>query len=433
MSCKMKKMYYLALWAMVFLSLSINAKTSFNMHVGSIEVVPYSKVKRVVVGKAGIVSAKVLDDNRLLLIAEGPGNTEIQIWDETDRSSKMFISVDAENMTELMDHVKSLVKDLPGVVPRKIGGLIVLEGEVTKETLERANKLSSLIPNMTSMLKASSVGLEKMIRMDVKIVEMRNNVLNNVGVKWDSVAGGPAFGAVSNWVDNDLFSVYSQSDIGDKIVESIGDVAIGSTSYASLGIVTGLSSQIQLLSEQGDARTLAQPTLSTRSGDKAKFLAGGEIPLPVTNSNGSVDVEYKEYGISLEIEPTADEDGNIVSYIRTEVSSIDVSVQIGGFPGFQTRSTESVVNVKNGDTIIISGLVSSEMSKAVSKVPFLGDIPILGELFKSRDFKDKKSELLILVTPQIITVDHDSHQNRLKKAQELIGEAEQLKAFYILD
>jgi len=272
-----------------------------------------------------------------------------------------------------------------------------------------------------------------MIRMDVKIVEMRNNVLNNVGVKWDSVAGGPAFGAVSNWVDNDLFSVYSQSDIGDKIVESIGDVAIGSTSYASLGIVTGLSSQIQLLSEQGDARTLAQPTLSTRSGDKAKFLAGGEIPLPVTNSNGSVDVEYKEYGISLEIEPTADEDGNIVSYIRTEVSSIDVSVQIGGFPGFQTRSTESVVNVKNGDTIIISGLVSSEMSKAVSKVPFLGDIPILGELFKSRDFKDKKSELLILVTPQIITVDHDSHQNRLKKAQELIGEAEQLKAFYILD
>lgn len=429
----MKRMFNVALLAMVFVSLSIQAKTHYKMHVGSIEVVPYSKVKRVVIGKAGIVSAKVLDDNRLLLIAEEPGNTEIQIWDETNRSSKIFVSVDLEDMSELMSNVNSLVKDLPGVKPRRIGGLIVLEGEVTKETLERANKLSSLIANMTSMLKASSLGLEKMVRMDVQIVEMRNNVLNNVGVKWDSVAGGPAFGAVSNWVDNDLFAVYSQSDIGDKIVESIGDVAIGSTSYASLGIVTGLSSQIQLLSEQGDARTLAQPTLSTRSGDKAKFLAGGEVPLPVTNSNGSVDVEYKEYGISLEIEPNADDEGNIVSYIRTEVSSIDVSVQIGGFPGFQTRSTESVVNVKNGDTIIISGLVSSEMSKAVSKVPFLGDIPILGELFKSRDFKDKKSELVILVTPQIVTVDHNSHQNRLKRAKELIGKSESLEAFYILD
>lgn len=431
----MRSLFYLAMCVVALFPSYLLASIKLDMHVGAIEVLPVSKVTRVVVGKGGIVSAKVLDDNRLLIIAEEFGQTEIQIWDEANNTKKIYVNVDSVNMEQLVEQVRVLVAGLPGVSAKQVGSLVVLEGEVSSETMKQALKLSQVIPNLTSMLSLSpqSVDLKHMIRMDVQIVEMRNNTLKNVGVKWDNSMAGPAYGGVKNFVHNDLFATYSQSDIGDKIVESIGDVAIGGNGYASFGIVTGLASQIQLLDEQGDSRTLARPTLSTRSGEKAKFLAGGEVPIPITDSNGGLNVEYKEYGVKLEIEPTSDESGNIVSYVKAEVSAIDPSVTVAGYPGFQTRETESVVNVRNGETLVISGLVNSDMSKSVNKVPLLGDIPILGELFKSRDFIDKKSELVILVTPKIVPIEDESHQNRLKRAKELIGDAEKLEMFNILD
>lgn len=416
-------------------SVSAIANIKLDLHVGSIEVLPISKITRVVVGQGGIVSAKVLDDNSLLIIAEASGQTEIQLWNEANRTQKIFVNVDLVNMKDLHGQINSIIRDMQGVSARRVGSLVVLEGAVSPDVMKRAEALSRSIPNLTSMLTLAPtmVDIRSMIRMDVQIVEMRNSTLKNIGVQWDSVMAGPAYGAAKNFVHNDLFSVYSPSNLGSDIVDAIGDTMIGSNGYASFGIVTGLASQIQLLDEQGDSRTLAEPTLSTRSGEKARFLAGGEVPIPITNTNGGLNVEYKEYGIRLEIEPTADNAGNIVSFVKAEVSSIDPSVQVGEYPGFQTRETESVVNVKNGETIVISGLVSSDMSKAVNKVPFLGDIPILGELFKSRDFKDKKSELVILVTPKIVPIDDESHQNRLKRAKELIGDANKLEMFNILD
>ncbi|MEC8328397.1 MAG: pilus assembly protein N-terminal domain-containing protein [Pseudomonadota bacterium] len=411
------------------------ANIKLELHVGSIEVLPVSKVTRVVVGQGGVVSTKVLDDNRLLLIAEGAGQTEIQIWNATNQTQKIYVNVDPTNMNELEQQVQSLVRDLPGVKARKLGSLVVLEGEVTADVIAKAESLSEMIPNLTSMLSLAptTVDLKHMIRMDVQIVEMRNNTLKNIGIKWGSAMAGPAYGGIKNFVTNDIFSVYTENPMGDQIVDAVGNMAIGNSGYAAFGIATGLTSQIQLLDEQGDSRTLAEPTLSTRSGEKARFLAGGEVPIPIVDSNGGLNVEYKEYGIKLEIEPTSDAKGNIVSFVRAEVSSIDPSVTVGDYPGFQTRETESVVNVKNGETLVISGLVSSDMSKSVNKVPLLGDIPILGELFKSRDFIDKKSELIILVTPKIVPIDDESQQNRLQRAKELIGEANKLEMFNILD
>ena len=178
---------------------------------------------------------------------------------------------------------------------------------------------------------------------------------------------------------------------------------------------------------------LAEPNLTTRSGETASFLAGGEFPIQSVSGLGAVDVEFKEYGIKLDIEPVVDENQNIVSRVMAEVSSIDPSVSIGSIPGLLTRKTESVINVKNNETIVISGLVSSEMSKSVSKFPFLGEIPILGELFKSRDFRDKKSELVIFVTPTIVYPGEERHDAQLARGVELTDEASKLEAFYILD
>ncbi|WP_234004706.1 pilus assembly protein N-terminal domain-containing protein [Pseudoalteromonas sp. T1lg24] len=250
------------------------ANIKLELHVGSIEVLPVSKVTRVVVGQGGVVSTKVLDDNRLLLIAEGAGQTEIQIWNATNQTQKIYVNVDPTNMNELEQQVQSLVRDLPGVKARKLGSLVVLEGEVTADVIEKAESLSEMIPNLTSMLSLApaTVDLKHMIRMDVQIVEMRNNTLKNIGIKWGSAMAGPAYGGIKNFVTNDIFSVYTENPMGDQIVDAVGNMAIGNSGYAAFGIATGLTSQIQLLDEQGDSRTLAEPTLSTRSGEKARFL-----------------------------------------------------------------------------------------------------------------------------------------------------------------
>ena len=406
---------------------------TIKMKVGTLDLLPIDNVNRIAVAKQGIVSAKVIDNESVLIIAESAGDTQLQIWDLNGNNFKLNISVNSFDTTGLTNRVKSLIADIPALTVRQVGGLVVLEGEVNTKTYAKANAIAKILPNVTSLVSNKEIELKSMIRMDVSIVEIGKKTLKNIGVKWGSSAGGPAFGAVSNWTNNDLFSVYSPSTVGDSIIGQIADTAIGYNSFSSFGIVTGLSSQIQLLSEQGDARMLAQPTLSTRSGEKARFLAGGEVPIPLLSADGAPSVEFKEYGIKLEIEPAADQEGNIVSYISAEVSSVDASVQVNGIPGFKTRETESVVNVRDGETIVISGLVSSEMSKSISKVPLLGSIPILGELFKSRDFADDKTELVILVTPNLVPIESELHQQRLQRAKEMIEDADKLKAFYILD
>ncbi|MGP9671035.1 type II and III secretion system protein family protein [Pseudoalteromonas sp. AOP31-A2-14] len=407
--------------------------SDINMKVGTLNLLPIENVKRIAVAKTGVVSAKVIDNESVLLIAEAPGETQLQVWDKNNNKVKLNVIVNLIDNSALVDKVKGLIGDLPGLSVREVGGLVVLEGNVDEDTFARTQSIAQLVPNVTSLVTTKSVEIKQMIRMDVNIVEIGKQTLKNLGVNWGTTAAGPAFGAVSNWTSNDLFSVYSPDTVSDSIAEQIGGRILGNNNFSHFGIVTGLTSQIQLLSQQGDARTLAQPTLSTRSGEKARFLAGGEIPIPLLSADGAPNVEFKEYGIKLEIEPVSDSEGNIVSYVSAEVSSVDTSVEVLGIPGFKTRETESVVNVRNGDTIVISGLVSSEMSKSVSKVPFLGSIPILGELFKSRDFADNKTELVILVTPHIVSLQGESHKNRLKRARDMIDEAQELEAFYILD
>ena len=161
---------------------------------------------------------------------------------------------------------------------------------------------------------------------------------------------------------------------------------------------------------------LATPELSTRSGGKAEFLAGGQIPMTTPGANGGpATVTYKDYGIKLTIEPSADEFNNVSTVLNTEISSVDSANSVNGNPGFLTRKTSSEFNVQAGKTIVISGLVNSELSTAASKVPGLSEIPVLGALFKSNNFRAGRTDLVILVTPMVI----DPSENAIKKVADI--------------
>jgi pilus assembly protein CpaC len=160
-------------------------------------------------------------------------------------------------------------------------------------------------------------------------------------------------------------------------------------------------SRVNAAVAKGDAYVLAAPELATKSGGKAEFLAGGEIPIPKAGALGAVDVEYKKYGMILHISPVIDANNNITAKIETELSHIDAGVTYGGFPGFLTRRTESEVSMRAGETMAISGLIDAETSKAGDSVPLLGSIPILGRLFRSDAFQHRRSDLVIFVTPEV--------------------------------
>jgi pilus assembly protein CpaC len=169
-----------------------------------------------------------------------------------------------------------------------------------------------------------------------------------------------------------------------------------------------INAQLKLLVQQGKARVVSRPNITTMSGKSAGILVGGQIPYPVaSSSSNNITVEYKPYGISLNlINPTVDRQGNITAKINAEVSRLDkanvVSVNGYSMPGLSTRSAQTVVNIPSGMTMAIGGLLNSEDSKIVQKVPLLGDIPILGELFKYHNDSRQKSEIMILLTPRVV-------------------------------
>jgi pilus assembly protein CpaC len=171
---------------------------------------------------------------------------------------------------------------------------------------------------------------------------------------------------------------------------------------AFLGIATTLDSRIRLLEQQGEATIVAEPTLSCRSGGAARFVAGGEIPFPVVSNVGSTDVEYKEYGVILDVRPVADASGAVFARVETELSQVDNSQRVLGVPGFLKRRSATDINLRDGETLVIAGLTSQQRSVEDQGVPGLSKFPVGGRLFSTRGRRSESSELVIFLTPRIV-------------------------------
>jgi pilus assembly protein CpaC len=201
---------------------------------------------------------------------------------------------------------------------------------------------------------------------------------------------------------------------------------------------TGRSAfNIGFQNNDGYGRLLAQPKLVCASGEQAEFLAGGEVPIPLITNNQFA-VEFKPYGVILRLKPTADRTGNIQTNIEAEVSEVDqsVAVSLGGtasIPGFRTRKVKTNVTVRHGETIVLSGVFAHDEQKSVSKVPGLGHIPIIGELFKNRAFDSNKRELVIFVTPRIVNPDSEKIRTIIEDVKSRYKQARGEVTFGIFD
>jgi len=324
----------------------------------------YPNPKRVAAGDGGVIDVRVFDDTQeILVLGKSEGTTDLRIWGRDG------------------SHIAYLVKVLG--IPDPI---------FLPEPLEA---------KPTILIKA-------------KLIEVKKSALRDIGIDWADVAAGPIFGTLDEFVTNEHFRLIPESADGlPGLPLDLG------TNNHYLALTTVVDSVINMLVNNGDARMLAEPTLTCISGGLADFLVGGEVPIPVQNQDGALNVLFKQFGIILKIEPQANAAGLIRTKVGVEVSSVDKGIQVLGIPGFATRKTNTEMNVQSGETMVVAGLFSSEDAKTVVKVPGLGQIPVLGELFKSRQFRRGESELVVLVTPQIILPNGELVQAGVRRFDEL--------------
>lgn len=397
--------------------------------VGQSLLLEYEGVQRVAVGDGNLLEVKILKENdEILLIARTEGVTDLRLWRGGDAPARYLVQVQGHTDYASAADISRLLTGVNGVDVAMLGETVVLQGRAkTQSDLERVKAVSERYPSVYSYVEPPIFEHKPTILLRARLLEVRRSALKDIGVSWDQFINGPAFGYLADYKTNPFYRLTNAPD-GSAL-----PLDVGSSGQKFLGISTSLSATINLLMENGDARVLAEPTLTCVSGGVADFLVGGEVPIPVRDELGALSVEFKPFGIILKFAPLADQEGFIHTDVQVEVSAVDPSISVRDIPGFVTRKTNTKMNVAEGQTMVIAGLVSHEDAKNVRKVPLLGQIPILGELFKSRQFRKQQTELVILVTPEIIEPESPKNLGYLAQFERLAKDSKKRLKFSILD
>lgn len=391
------------------------------MYVGETRVIPQRNAGRLAVGSASVLSAAVLDDREILLIANGPGESSLHVWTNDGRNARLKVVVLPGDPARTLREIAGFLGEMPNVTTRTVGGRVVVDGKNLSEVdlfkiAELAKIYKDQVVNLTAVQLANP--WERMVMMDVKVVEFRNDRLRDLGVRWDTQAVGPQFGIVGDFRGNDLYRVLPPQQSNGPAISSAENLPLRVSPFQTyFGIVSALSSRISALQAQGDAVILAEPQLAALSGRPAKFLAGGQIPYTVVGPLGQPSIAFQNFGIQVDITPRVHGDGRIHSTIRAEVSEPDATINpISGVPGLRSRRADTVFNVRNGETMVLAGLLSRTRAKTVDSTPGLGRLPLVGVFFRGEKSDARETELVVFVTPLVVEPSDAALVERAKSA-----------------
>jgi len=361
-------------------------------------------IGRVSVADPKIADLKVITPTQLLLTSRGVGSTDLTLWNKKDEALVIALLV-----TRNLDRLRSqLLEFFPTekISVSAAGDLIVLSGEVSDVRVpERAAEVAQLHADKVANL-IHVVGNQQ-VQLEVKFAEVSRNGLRELGLNVFAQDPGGRFvaGMTAPSVPADqFFAIPGTGTSGKPPVQS--PALGGGFSLFFSGLPNfPFSAILTALESSGLAKLLAEPTLVALSGQEAKFLVGGEFPIPISSGLGTVSVQWKKFGIILNFTPTVIADGALHLKLQTEVSDVDPSrsVTVGGFsiPGLTSRQSETTVRLADGQSFAIAGLLSDRVRSNVQKIPFLGDLPILGLLFRSVSYQRDESELLVVVTAHL--------------------------------
>ena len=355
----------------------------------------------VVIADPDVVDVHVRSKTQLFLLAKKPGETTVFA---TAGNGKVVYSqsVRVGNNLTSVDQMLKLAMPEANITVSTMNGLVLLTGTVKapEDAAEAERLVQAFVGKEVTVVSRLLTATPLQVALHVKIAEVSRDIGHKIGTNFSSAdfggnnkLGGFIGGGTRN------FSEYDS----DKNTWTFTAPTDGSYSLGGVARILGLdiAGALDLAENSGLATTLAQPNLTALSGETASFLAGGEYPYTVSNGTQGNSIEFKQYGVQLAFTPTVLSDGRISLRVRPTVSSLDFSIN-ASVPALKSRTAETTVELGSGQSFMIAGLLNNETANNINKVPGLGNIPILGSLFKSRQFQRNETELVILVTPYLV-------------------------------
>lgn len=378
--------------------ISVDRATSIKVARGKpLTVKTLQTFEEVVIGDPAIATITPLTNNSFYVLGQGLGTTGIALFDE-HRGLIGTFDVEVTLDTKLL---ASTIRDsVPGasIKVTSANGRIILSGTVPDAVAaEKASQIAARFAGEEEIINTVNISSSQQVQLNVRFVEINRAAGKELSSRISAVYAGPG-GSIS-------FNSAPQASSNTPAGELIG-------SLVSDGFSIDVA--IDALEDRGIARRLAEPNLIARSGETATFLAGGEFPIPVSEEDGRVTVTYKKFGVGLAFSPTVLSDGLIALDIEPEVSSIDTtaSYRVGSIaiPGFSVRRAKTSIDLRSGQSFMIAGLLQSENVIDTQRVPGLGNLPVLGALFSSKAYQRRETDLVIIVTPFLVSPVPVSHK-----------------------
>jgi len=384
-------------------------KEQQNIEVGKGVLIRFKEpVKNVFIANVSIADLQIKSPTLVYVFGKQQGETNLYAVTDDDR-------VVYEGVVSVNQNLGGLEAALSHVIPKanikvkSYEGLLVLTGHVKNpaEAEEAQRMAEEFIGKEHTIINKLIIATPVQVNLRVRIAEIGRDTKKQLGFNWENLlsSGNTAIGMVQG---ANVFNMIPNPVLPNSLIK---EFAVGGRSLNSLfgGFKAGnfnIDFIIDALETEGVLSILAEPNLTTLSGEPANFLAGGQYPIPTLDKNGQVVITYKEFGISLEFTPVVLDDGNINMRIKPEVSQLSSngSVTLQGFniPALSTRRVETTVELGSGQSFAIAGLLQNSVTNDVQKFPWLGDVPVLGALFRSSKFRRQETELVVIVTPYIV-------------------------------
>ena len=375
-------------------------------------------VSRVAIGLGDIAEASAITRNEIMVNGKAPGETSLIIWD--DRGGRQFFNVTVRTSATALDtSMESIRRQLRTELPGQSlnltseNGIIYLRGTVNDLTSStRAVEIASTAGKVVNLLNVNVPAPKPQILLKVRFASVDRNKAKSMGINLFNLGLGNTIGGVSTGQFSPPFITSGGGSSSGGVSGSKGAAAISDegTFFAYFpGLDAGVI--IKALQTEGVAQVLAEPNLLAMDGRQASFLAGGQYPYPMVQGTsaggaGAVTIMFKEYGVRLNFIPTITPRGTIRLQVAPEVSALDFAnaVQLSGFnvPAITTRKVNTEVELADGQSFVIGGLLDNRETETFEKIPFIGDIPILGKFFQSKLINRTNTELIVLVTPELV-------------------------------
>jgi len=371
------------------------------------------KLKRVSVTDPAIAFPQVITPTQILVHGKAPGEVSLLIWDELERSRSFDLRVDVDVSAAAEEERRVFPDEQITVTPSRAA--IVLSGHVTTEDVsKRAAELASAYsPKVVNVLTFGPVGSQEVL-LQVKFAEVDRTALSQLGVNFISTGAGNTLGTTTTGqfggVGPQTLTPGTETTAGTTVTTNAGETINNALNLFLFRSDINFGAVIEALQTKNLLQILAEPNLIALNGKEASFLAGGQFPFPIVQPGAgftAVTISFKDFGVRLQFTPVIMPNGNIHLKVSPEVSTLDFAnaLSISGFtvPALSTRKADTEFELQDGQSFVIAGLMDNRVTDIYNKIPGLGDIPILGNFFRSKSVQKSNSELMVLCTVRRIS------------------------------